>query len=79
MLQRIVDDSTLKRQHDIKKKNRCDFDKCLKIFHLEFSILIKFCSILFGFLRNFERHSLIYFSIMLVDTLELIFIIALSL
>lgn len=34
MLQRIVDDSTLKRRHDIKK-NRCDFDKCLEIFHLE--------------------------------------------
>lgn len=35
MLQRIVDDSTLKRHHDIKKKSRCDIEKCLNIFHLE--------------------------------------------
>lgn len=32
MLQRIVDDSTLKRQHDIKKKNRCDFEKLFENF-----------------------------------------------
>lgn len=73
MTLRWNDNMILKKKIDVTLRN------CLKIFHLEFSILIKFCSILFGFSRNFERHSLIYFSIMLVDTLELIFIIALSL
>ena len=43
MLQRIVDDFTLKRQYDIKKKkkNRRDFEKCLKIFHLENLFLLR--------------------------------------